>query len=224
MKKYPLLPLRYIVAALRPDQWVLPGALWALFVLIVWMVRGGPSDTQVVTAYLGFVLPLVSGILAANAILDDRALELLLAAPRPAWLTLTERLGVTVVSQALLALAYQGAMAFLGMDLAFLGNLAVRQLAWLIPTLGLIAVATAFSFLLAQSIAGALLVGAIWIVQTILHGWFLVTPWRRYLFLFLGAYRPGHPDLPTNQALLAGLTLALLLLAWALFRRQERYL
>lgn len=224
MKKYPLLPLRYIVAALRPDQWILPGALWALFILIVWMMRGGPSDTEVVTAYLGFVLPLVSGILAANAILDDRALELLLAAPRPAWLTLTERLGVIAVSQALLALTYQGAVALLGLDLAFLGNLAVRQLAWLIPTLGLIAVAMAFSFILAQSIAGALLVGAIWIVQTILHGWFLATPWRRYLFLFLGAYRPGHPDLPTNQALLTGLTLALLLLAWALFRRQERYL
>lgn len=222
--KYPLLPLRYIVAALRPDQWILPGALWALFVLIVWMVRGGPSDTEVVTAYLGFVLPLVSGILAANAILDDRALELLLAAPRPAWLTLTERLGVIVVSQALLALTYQGAMALLGMDLTFLGNLAVRQLTWLIPTLGLIAVATAVSFALAQSIAGALLVGAIWIVQTILHSWFLDGPWRRHLFLFLGAYVPNHPDLPANQALLAGLTVALLLLAWALFRRQERYL
>lgn len=46
----------------------------------------------------------------------------------------------------------------------------------------------------------------------------------RRLFIFLGAYAPQHPDLFANQIGVLILSVILFMLAWALLKKQERYL
>jgi hypothetical protein len=64
----------------------------------------------------------------------------------------------------------------------------------------------------------------IWMMQIILRDWFLQSHWGRYLLLFMGSNYPDNPALRGNQAALAALAALLLAAAWALLRRQERYI
>ncbi len=92
--------LRYMLMTYRLDMLWLPAAFWALFLIISWMIRDTQSGFPVCVAYLGAALPLIGGILAAYAVLDDPALELQFATPRPAWLMLLERLGMILALRA----------------------------------------------------------------------------------------------------------------------------
>jgi len=216
--------LKYMLMTYRLDMLWLPVAFWALFIILAWMTLGEPTSFDVTTAYLGAALPLISGVLAAYAVLEDPALELQFATPRPAWLMLLERLGVIAGIAALCALSYQGIVTLLGIDLAPLGDLTARQLAWLAPTLASLALGAAVSFAIRQSMAGAAITGLVWIVQILLHDWFLASSWGCYLLLFMGSNYPTHPALAGNRAVLSGLAALLLLASWALLRRQERYI
>jgi len=219
-----LLPFRTLLLTFRLDQFILPAAVWALFVIVAWFMHDEPQVASIATGYLGFTLPLLSGILAANAVLDDPALEVSMSTPRPAWLILLERLGLILAFQAVTALLFQAVMAALGVDLSHLGSFWGRQLAWLIPCLGMLALGNAMSFIAANCVGGALITGSIWIIQTIAHSWMADSSWARYIYFFLTADCPDHPSLLANQACILGLTAALLLAAWMLFRKQERYL
>jgi hypothetical protein len=215
--------LAYTLRVLRADPFLLPAAVWALFVIMSWMLRER-MGTSFVSAYLGFTLPLLSGILGAYAVLDDPSLELSLSTPRPAWLTIAERLGVILAFQAFLALAYQLAAAGLGLDLNYLGGPLMRQLAWIIPALTMAALGATASFLFANCVSGALVTGIVWILQVILRGWFIYDDTRRYFLLFAGVMAPGYPFLIVNQIVLTGISIGLLMLGVWLFRKQERYL
>jgi hypothetical protein len=175
-------------------------------------------------SFLGFVLPLMGGILAAYAILDDPALELHFATPMPAWLSILERLGLVLAILTVGAISYQAYAALIGIDLGELGNLAYRQLAWLVPGLGLMAMGCAGAFALAQTTSGALLVGMVWIVELIARSWFASDPVARYFFLFMGVNTPRSPALPANQAILLGIIALLLFATDKAFKKQERYI
>ncbi len=207
----------------RLDQLVLPVALWALFGFIAWVMRD-QNGFNAAAGFLGWALPLVSGVMAAYAVLDDPVLELQFATPRPDWLMLGERLGLILVVLGGAALSFQGLMALIGLDLSGMGGLAARQLAWLVPCIGLMALGSAAAFGLANSMAGALLVGGVWIVEVILRGWFLQNATARSFYLFLGAEKPESVDLLVNQGVLLGLALVLLLASWVMLRREERYI
>ncbi|RPJ42976.1 MAG: hypothetical protein EHM21_12150 [Chloroflexi bacterium] len=216
--------LKYMLMTYRLDMLWLPAAFWALFLIISWMVRDSDTGFPVCVAYLGAALPLIGGILAAYAILDDPALELQFATPRPAWLMLLERLGMILVLSAICAFAYQGVLPLLSIDLAPLGSFAGRQLAWLAPTLAMIALGSAVAFANRSSTAGAAVVGLVWIFEIILRDWLLSGRVGTLLLLILGSNYPDNPALRANQATLVGIAIVLLALAWALLRRQERYI
>ncbi len=217
--------LSYALLTYRLDQLWLPAALWALFALLpALFLRTGGYILDVTGGFLGIVLPLVAGILAAYAVLDDPALELHFASPRPAWQQLLERLGPMLGVLAVAAVSYQLFMAAAGIDLSALGSPAARQLAWLAPCLATLALGSACGFALAGSTAGALVVGAGWIAQLMLRDWFAADPVARYVFLFLGVRVPDSPALPGNQACLIALAALLLWTAVTLFKRRERYL
>jgi hypothetical protein len=208
----------------RLDMLWLPAAFWALFLIVSWMIKDGPTGFPVCVAYLGAALPLVCGILAAYAVLEDPALELQFATPRPAWLMLLERLGVIMVLAAACALAYQGVIAALGIDLAPLGNILARQLAWFVPTLAMVSLGSAVAFANRQSVAGSAVVGMVWIIEIILRDWLLQGRLGQCLLLIMGSNYPDHPALPANQVTLTGLAILLLATAWSLLRKQERYI
>jgi len=215
----------YHLRIYRREHLALPAGLWALFVLMVAFMRGDAQRTfDMADAFLGFVLPLMAGILAASAIVDDTALELQLAAPRAPWRILVERLALLVAIIALAAFAYQLYLAVVGVDLSALGNLAARQLTWLLPSLALMGLSSLAALAFVQGTGGALLVGLIWLLQLLLRGWFVASPWARYLFLFMRARYTTNPALTANELCLAGLAVALVAAAGWLLRQEERYL
>jgi hypothetical protein len=216
--------LKYMLLTCRLDMLWLPAAFWALFLIIAWMIQDEAAGFPVTVAFLGAALPLISGILAAYAVLEDPALELQFAAPRPAWRMLLERLGMILLLAAACALSYQGALALLGIDLSPLGGFWPRQLAWLAPTLATAALGSAAALANRNAAAGAAAVGLVWMLEIMLRGLFLQSRWARYLLLMMGSNYPDHPALRANQAVLAGLAALLLAAAWALLRRQERYI
>lgn len=225
MKAQSGVPLGYHLHIYRREQLWLPAGLWVLFALIVAFTGSDAGRAyEAARAFLGFVVPLLGGILSASAIVDDTALELQFAAPRAPWRTLLERLAVLLAIVALAALAFQAYLAVAGVDISPLGGIAARQLVWLMPSVALMGLASLVALALAQGTGGALAAGLVWIMQLLLRGWFAASPWGRYLFLFLGAHLPGSPHLPANRLCLAALAAAFVVGASHLLKKEERYL
>ena len=213
---------KYSWLTYRRDALWFPPALWALFLVIVVIMRHPAVRFTLARGYLGFIVPLISGIMAAYAVLDDPALELRFATPVRAEQTLLARLGLILAVQTACALSFQLLLLALKVDLSRLGGLFGVQLAWFLPTLSLIALGTAGSLAGAQTVMGAFLVGAVWLVQVMMKGWFEAN--ARYLHLFRGVLVPGDPDLALNQCVLLVGSTALLFFSWVLLHRQERYI
>ncbi len=217
--------LLYHLRIYRREHLALPAGLWMLFALMVAFARMDDGRAcEMACTFLGFVLPLMAGILAASAIVDDPVLELQLAAPRAPWRILVERLAVLLGIVALAALAYQVYLGAMGIDLTGLGNPAARQLAWLVPSLALMGLSSLVALALVQGTGGALLVGLLWLLQILARGWFVASPWARYLFLFMRVRYADHPALAANELCLLGLGMLLVIDAGWLLRKTERYL
>jgi len=214
--------LRYTLLTYRMDQLWFPLSFWILFVMIA-ILRGPAYILDTSRSYLGVVIPLIAGIMAAYAILDDPALELRFATPTRAGRFLAERLGLLLIVQVFSALTFQVFALLLGADFTPLGNGWDLQLSWLVPTLSLMALGCLGSLLGVQTMAGAFLTGLVWIVQLVARGWFAGNN-GKYMLVFMGALMPDHPALRANQFSLGALTIAFVLLAWALLKRQERYI
>lgn len=217
-------PLRYLLLTARWDLLILPAALWALCTIIILILGENSNSYNTAIGFLGGLLPLMGGILAAYAVLDDPALELYFSSPAPAWRTLLDRVGLILLLLAVAAFSFQLILPVLGVDLAPLGNPFVRQLTWIAPSLSLTALGISAGLLLAQSTFGAMLVGLVWIIQVILRGWFNTNEIARWFALFLGILMPENNFLPTNQLSLVGLALLLFVIACWLLRKQERYI
>jgi hypothetical protein len=214
--------LKYFWLTYRRDQLWFPLAFLALFIVIVLILPNPAARFSIARAYLGFIVPLIGGILAAYSVLDDPALELRFSTPVRAEQTLLARLGLILAVQAACALVFQLFVGALGIGLSPLGALFRVQLVWFLPTLALATLASAGALAGAQTVMGAFLAGAVWLVELMMNSWLRLN--ARYVFLFLGVIAPGHPDLALNQCVLFAGSMALLLVSWALLRRQERYL
>jgi hypothetical protein len=215
--------LRYILLTSRFDQIWFPLAFWALFVLMG-IIRGQEYILDTSRAYLGIAVPLIGGIMAAYAVLDDPALELRFASPVPAIQTLLERLAPILVVQGLCALTFQVFALVLGVDFApMYGSWFNLQLIWLIPTLSLMALGCLSAIAAVQTSTGALLVGMVWLVELIARAWFAYNN-SKYFLVFIGPLMPDHPDLIANYISLSALTFLFLFIAWMLLHRQERYI
>lgn len=213
---------KYAWLTWRRDQLWFPLAFLALFIVIVLIMRHPAVRFSIARAYLGFIVPLVGGILAAYSMLDDPALELRFSTPVRAEQTLLARVGLILIVQTVCALLFQLFVGALGVDLSPLGNLLDVQLMWFLPTLSLAALGCAGALAGAMTAMGAFLAGAAWLIQLLMNSWLRLN--ARHVFLFLGVLAPDHPDLAINQWVLFAGSMALLLLSWALLRRQERYL
>jgi hypothetical protein len=215
--------LRYILLISRFDQLWFPLAFWTLFVIIS-LIRGTEYILDTTRAYLGVILPLIGGIMAAYAVLDDPALELRFATPIPAAQTLFERFAPVFVIQAMAAITFQGFALLLGIDVAPIGSWFDVQLAWLIPTFALIAFGSLMTLLTTQTTTGAVLTSLVWIVQLVARGWFAGHKIGQYFLVFMSSLMTDHPILRANQLTLTLLSIAFFLLGWRLFQRQEHYL
>lgn len=215
--------LRYTLLTSRFDQLWFPLAFWALFV-VIGVIRGPEYILDTSRAYLGTVLPLIGGIMAAYAVLDNPALELRFATPISAAQTLLEGLVPTFMIQVLCALTYQVFALSLGVEFfPMFGNCFNVQMIWLIPTLALIALGCLSAIAAAQTTTGALFVGMVWLVELVARGWFAENN-GKYFLVFMSSLMSDHPDLIPNYISLSILSLTLLFAAWALLHRQERFI
>jgi hypothetical protein len=188
------------------------------------MFRLEPEDLfDMSRAYLGAVIPLVGGIMAAYAILDDPALELRFGTPARAEWFLLERLGLIFLIQIACAVIFQVFLNAFGADLSPLGSIWGIQLTWIIPTLSLMALGCLGSLWSAQTMTGTFLVSLIWLIELLARGW-LARNSGKYVLVFMGALMPDHPDLIANQISLTALCIAFFVFSWLLLRRQERYI
>ncbi len=215
--------LRYALLTYRLDQLWFPLAFWLLFAVICLFMRDTVDMINTTRAYLGAAVPLIGGVMAAYAVLDDPALELRFATPIPTAQTMMERLGLTLVIQAISALGFQALALLLGGEFSMFLTAWHLQLAWLLPTLALMALGCLAALVTAQPTMGALFVGLVWIVEVIARGW-LARNTGKYFLVFMGALMPEHPDLLANHLAILGLSLVCLGVAWALLRHQERYI
>jgi len=167
--------LRYTLLTARFDQVWFPLAFWALFV-IIGVMRGPEYIMDTTRSYLGAVVPLIGGILSAYAVLDDPALELRFATPITAAQTLLERLGPAFLVQSFSALTFQVFALLLNADFSIYTTWMDVQLAWLVPTLALMALGCLGALAAAQTITGALLTGMVWIVELVARAWFAGNP------------------------------------------------
>lgn len=213
---------KYAWLTYRRDQLWFPLAFLALFIVIVLILPDPRARFSIARAYLGFIVPLIGGILAAYSVLDDPALELRFSTPVRAEQTLLARVGLILAVQTACALVFQLFVGALGIDLSPLGGLFSVQLVWFLPTLSLAALGCTGALAGAQTAMGAFLAGAVWLVQLMMNSWLKLN--ARYVFLFLGVMVPGHSALALNQFVLFAGSLALMLVSWALLRRQERYI
>jgi hypothetical protein len=218
--------LKYSWLTYRRDQLWFPLAFLALFVVLS-LILGKPAvQFSLARGYLGFIVPLVGGILAAYAVLDDPAIELRFSTPVGAAETLFNRLGLILVVQAACALFFQLFLLALRIDLSPLGGFLAVQRIWFVPTLALAALGCAGSLAGAQNVVGAVLVGTVWLVELMMKGWFQAN--ARHAFLFLGVFLPNRPELAPelalNQSVLFAASLILLFFSWVLLHRQERFI
>ncbi len=216
--------VRYAVMSSRLEQFWFPAALWAGFAIVALLVRGSDRLFALERVYLGFVVPLTAGVLAAHAIAEDAAAEIRFAAPITVWRSLVERLGPTLAVAGVSAGAFRAALAALGSAPSPLGSWGAAQLAWFVPCVVLMAAGCAGALAGRRPAVGALAVGVIWLFELIARTSFERSEWARYLLIFMGVLLPNHPSLHANQCSLMVLCAALFAVSAALLRRQERYL
>lgn len=220
MKRY---SLRYSVLTSKLDQLWFPVAIFALFIIIAVILKDAPQFMNVARGYLGVAVPLIAGILAAYAILEDPALELRFATPIPAAQTLLERLSMIFAVQSVLALTYQLLIRLLGGEFSMFLSGWQLQLSWILPTLSLMMLGCITSLLAANSTIGALIVGMVWLVELIARSWFAEN-FGKYFLVFMGALMPEHPDLIGNLISLFILSILFFVASMQLLRRQERFI
>jgi hypothetical protein len=215
--------IKYTLLTYRLDQLWFPLAFWALFVIIILLVGSPHQNLEIVRGYMGVAVPLIGGVMAAYAILDDPALELRFATPIRMAQILFERTIFIFLIQTICVLLFLMLAQLLQIDLSPLGSWVEIHLAWSIPTMTFIALGTLGSILGAQTMMGAFLVGIVWIIQLVIRDGMAINHWK-YFYIFMGILNPEHPDLHSNQMALLGLSLIFLLLSWSLLHRQERYI
>lgn len=216
--------LSYRFKLMKLDQIWLPFSLWALFAIVGIITREQDKVFDLTRIFLSVLLPLITGILSAYALLDDPTLELKFAAPVSTNRLLLERLGTIIFSQMVLALAFEGYAFLMHTDLSPFGNFWQLQLVWLVPCFATMTLGSFVAIAGAAPISGAVTIGLLWLVQVIFHGFFADNIITRYFFWFMGGRTAMDPVLPWNQASLVALSIVCLAAALQLLHRQERYI
>lgn len=215
--------LKYTLLTYRLDQLWFPLAFWAFFVILTLLLNDQELNFDIARGYIGVAVPLIGGIMAAYAILDDPAIELRFATPIRAAQILFERISLIFLIQAVSALVFIVFALLIGVDFAPLGSALDLHLSWIVPTVAMIALGTFGAILGAQTMIGSFLVGLVWIIEIIIRDGMTFNNWK-YAYIFMGVFDPNHPDLMSNQIALFAVSAIFLFLTWLLLHRQERYI
>jgi hypothetical protein len=220
----PVVPWRHYLRTMRGEILWLPGLLTLLCAALVLLNRAQPANARmVVMIYLEVLLPPLTAWAASSLLVSDPTLELHLTAPRQPRRTLLERYAL------LLGAAAAWAPTMLIWVRAWVIPIAPPSgwlhwaLVWAAPTTGLSSLAGWAALAGRSPTVGAMAATLPWSTQLVFREWFMATPTRRTVFLFLSLAAPGSPQWPLNRAFWLTLGVVFLALSLRLLRDEERY-
>jgi hypothetical protein len=185
--------------------------------------------SQVLTASLEMVFPLVAGLLTATIISHDAAIELQLTMPKTYGMTAFIRLSLIVIWTSCIALFSSVFIYHLRFwrvpsrleTWKVLPQFLIGQLTWIAPLLWFVGVGLCLALLIRSRSASCALLGGIWTVEAIFYGYFAITDWLKPMFLFSTTLAPNINFWLGSRFELLITALVLILLSWFLLRNTE---
>lgn len=190
------------------------------------MTLGGAQSEQVakvLTRSMEILFPLVAGTVAATVVASDPGVEWQLTMPTPYRVTVFRRLAIVLVWSALMAFGDVAVLRIIGRWIVPKPFI-VSQLMWLAPMLSFAALGALLALLVRNRSASAGLVGGIWIIEILLHGYLLDQGWARPWFAFATTWGAGEPFWLSNRLTLIGLACVLFIGVAALLEHREMLL
>lgn len=188
--------------------------------------------SQVLTASLEMLLPVATGLLVANLVGHDVALELHLTFPHKYRLTAVLRVALMVAWSAAIALfssAFLYHLKYVRLPAQLIGMQVLPQfftwqLAWLAPLGLFITLGACCTLLMRSRAASSALLGGIWMLEAVFYGYFASLAGLKPFFLFPTTLAPTISFWLANRWGLLGIALVLSLLAWFLLSKSESLL
>jgi hypothetical protein len=185
--------------------------------------------SQVLTASLEMILPLVAGLLTATIISHDAAIELQLTMPKSYRVTAFVRLSMIIAWTSCIALFSSVFIYHLRFwrvpsqveTWKVLPQFLIGQLTWFAPLLWFVGLGICLALLIRSSSASSALLGGIWIIEAIFYGYFAITGWLKPMFLFSTTLAPGIDFWLSNRFELLVTALVLILLGWFMLRNTQ---
>lgn len=220
----PVVPWRQYLRTMRGEILWLPGLLTLLCAALILLNRAQPANARmVVMVYLEVLLPALTAWAASSLLVGDPTLELHLTAPRRPGRTLLERYALLLGTAAVWTLAMLVWTRAWEITVAPPAGWLRWALVWAAPTTGLSALAGWAALASRSPTVGAMTATLPWSTQLVFREWFMATPARRTVFLFLSLAAPGSPQWPLNRALWLTLGIIFLALSLRLLQDEERY-
>ncbi|HEX6109568.1 MAG TPA: hypothetical protein VFZ02_09155 [Ktedonobacteraceae bacterium] len=185
--------------------------------------------SQVLTASLEMILPLVAGLLTATIISHDAAIELQLTMPKSYRVTAFVRLSMIIAWTSCIALFSSVFIYHLRFwrvpsqveTWKVLPQFLIGQLTWVAPLLWFVGLGICLALLIRSSSASSALLGGIWIIEAIFYGYFAITGWLKPMFLFSTTLAPDIDFWLSNRFELLVTALVLILLGWFMLGNTE---
>jgi hypothetical protein len=215
--------IKYNLQIFQKDLFLFPIAFMALFLLITALMNDN-TQASIARSFLGFVLPLIASGLAAYAYLEDKALELKFTTNQKSITFIAKRLSVILIVIILTAFIFQAGLKILNITVPIQVYWLYTQMSWLIPSLFAITLSGVISLVAKSSNLSFSLMGAFWILQVALKGWFAENSILKFIFYFLATMKPETQDAYTNLISLTILSVVCLILTNILIKKQERYI
>ena len=218
---------------------------WAFFTLVMIMLCLLPLTfvfinlhaedlriSQVLTASLEMLLPVATGLLVANLVGHDAALELHLTFPSRYRLTAVLRVALVVLWTAAIALfssAFIYHLKYLRIPaqlhvMQVLPQFLTTQFVWLAPLCWFVTLGACLALLMRSRTASSALLGGIWMLEAVFYGYFALVDWLQPLFLFPTTLAPTISFWLLNRLELLGIALLLGVLSWFLLSNSESLL
>lgn len=216
---------RHELRILGPVLFAIPLGLALFFAALTGMMFVGNINHSFIASLLiaGIegCLPLTTGILLATVAVQDASLELLLTMPVAyraiAFTRFLLVLGWTLLVELMATLAMYALLPWVSPK-----PLEAFQLTWLAPSLWLAGAGILLALLLRSRASSGAILGCVWIVQLVFHGYFAQQGWTQPWFLFATLYTPGAPFWLANRLELIATAFVLLAATWWFLRNPER--
>jgi hypothetical protein len=196
----------------------------ALFAAIMALVgTQGEQIATLLTQSMELLFPLAIGTVAATAVAADPGVEWQLTMPTPYRVTIFRRLAIMLAWSALVAFGDVAVLRIVGRWIVPKPFI-VSQLMWLSPMLFFAALGAVLALLVRNRSASAGLVGGVWIVEVLFHGYLLDRAWARPWFSFATTWAAGENFWLSNRLTLIGLAVALFGIVATLLRQSEMLL